>query len=388
MALTTSVISAYQDFLALGSEWPSLLQATEAHHVFCTHEWLRCWWESFGRPAALFTVCVRDGDRLVGVAPLLLTKSRFRGLPVRKLAFLANGYSDETGFILAPPEEEVLGAVLECLRAHRRRWDLLDLENMRLEPPMATRLLATLSRHGLHYSLRPGRQVPYIPIDGTWETFLSGRSRGFRKRIKRRAAAIARRPDPVRIVRSSSAAGAAMPIEDMLRVSKRSWKAREQWALTDLPAEEEFFRRLSSVLGQRGWVTAWMAYAGDTPIAFEYHLQYEGVTHPIRADFDESYGVISPGAYLEATILEELFREPGRPIVEYNTCGDEYAYELRWTDKLRDRTRVRVLAPSWYGAILRPLAWLRRPFRRHSPKGSQSCREQNSSPASDPAQGA
>ena len=70
------------------------------------------------------------------------------------------------------------------------------------------------------------------------------------------------------------------------------------------------FEALSRHFVEKGWVTLWLATVGGKPVAFEYHLTYRGVTAPIRADFDEAYRAISPGAYLEAEIYRSVFEHP------------------------------------------------------------------------------
>ena len=160
----------------------------------------------------------------------------------------------------------------------------------------------------------------------------------------------------------------------MLQVSESSWKRQHKWDISSDPAAVRFFERLSDVMGRRGWVELWLATCGDRPIAFEFHLRYGGVTSPIRGDFDESYRSLSPGAYLEAEIIRRLFDDPERTCVEYNTCADAYPYECRWTAHIRPHDTAWIFAPSWYRAVLYPLALLRRPRKAARSNRALSCR--------------
>ena len=36
-------------------------------------------------------------------------------------------------------------------------------------------------------------------------------------------------------------------------------------------------------------------------------------------------------------------------IIEYNTCGDSYAYLQRWTKTAHEHVALRISAPGWYG---------------------------------------
>jgi hypothetical protein len=121
-------------------------------------------------------------------------------------------------------------------------------------------------------------------------------------------------------------------------------------------------------------VELWILYCGDVPVAFEYHLNYHGVTSPIRADFDETYRELSPGAHLEYMILLSLFQASERPVREYNTCADAYSYELRWTSQIRPHKKLWVFKKSCYGSILHLIALLRRLETRKERKTLKSCR--------------
>ncbi len=351
-----------------------LLRTSRSDRVFLTHAWFRCWWDAFGDDGQLFVVCVRRGGRLVGVAPLRLTRSRFRGFPVRKLSFLANAYTEEADFIVAGPEGRVVQAILAHLARPRRAWDILDLSRVRETSALWEHLPDAAPACGLSFVTRPDICVPYISITASWKEFLGRRSRNFRKTLNKRRNAIGKSPEHVRVelLASPDEINGALP--EMVQVSSRSWKAERQRALGDKPSDLAFIDRLSTELGARGWLNIWMLRHGETPVAYEYHLKYRDVTSPIRADFDEAHRAIAPGAYLEYSIIHSLFDDPKRNVREYNTCADAYAYELRWTDNLRAHSRAWVFAPSWYGKALRALGGLRRPHRKGRKTTLASCR--------------
>ena len=369
---TAHVVTDYREFLALENEWSELLEASRTNRVFLTHEWFRCWWESFGGNDELFIVCVRDRDRLVGVAPLRRFRARFRGLPVRKLGFLANDYSAEADVIVAAPEQPIIESILDYLTRCGTRWDLLECRRVRDDSPLWASLPVSTRACGLNYVTRPDIQVPYVTVEGSWESFLSRRSRNFRKALNRRHNVIKRHPDPVEVVRLSAPDDIGGALPSVFAVSSRSWKAERKRSIVDNPCGGAFFERLSALLGARGWVDLWLFYAGEELIAFEYHLNYRGGSSPIRADFDEAHRALSPGAYLECSIMRSLFDSPSGAVSEYNTCADGYAYELRWTDRIRSHNRAWVFGPSWYGKVMHGLGLLRRKKAEHE---VPSCRD-------------
>ena len=109
-------------------------------------------------------------------------------------------------------------------------------------------------------------------------------------------------------------------------------------------------------------------------MAFEYYLLFSGITAPIRADFDERYSRFSPGTYLMYAVLRELFADGHRAVTEYNTCGSDYAFLLRWTRRSRTHEKLLITPKNLYGLLL--CAWARP--KRLPPRGTRegiaSCR--------------
>jgi hypothetical protein len=57
---------------ALEGEWRELLAASPNGRAFLSPTWLRTWWEEFGGERETVLLSVRQGERLVGVVPLML----------------------------------------------------------------------------------------------------------------------------------------------------------------------------------------------------------------------------------------------------------------------------------------------------------------------------
>lgn len=368
------VVTDYKDFLLLEPEWSKLLASSRSNSVFLTHQWLRCWWEAFGGTKGMLILCARHNGRLLGAAPLFLEKTRFRGLPVRKLSFMANDYTGHADFVLSSSENGSLRLILQYLNSQRGIWDLLEFSRLTHDSPLLVNIACAAARNRWFYSIRSDIQIPYIVIEGSWASFISQRSTKFRKGIRGRLNRIGKYHLPFRVAKLCSADSIGKSLISIIRISSNSWKATHRQSLVDNPDVVSFFERLSAVLGERGWVELWILYCGDVPVAFEYHLNYHGVTSPIRADFDETYRHLSPGAHLEYMILLSSFEASDRPVREYDTCADAYPYELRWTSKIRPHKKLRVFKKSCYGSILHLMALVRRLETRKERKTVKSCR--------------
>jgi CelD/BcsL family acetyltransferase involved in cellulose biosynthesis len=278
---------------------------------------------------------------------------------VWKLSFLANGYSAECGFLLSKPEMPILLAIIDFLILHKHQWNLLELQNLDATGSHWNLVCNALESRQLKHRIRHQSRNLYVPIEGDWNSFLTTRSRRIQKRIKSRHNAIVN-AGMTPIVKRLKAHDILGSMDDIFQISRNSWKAEIKRALTDRPSDQEFFRLLSKSLGMLGWVELWILYIGEQPAAFEYHVVYQGVTTPIRADFDLGFSRYSPGAYLEADILKSLFTSSERNITEYNSAGYQQ-YFRHWPTHVRENNLIWVLSPTLIGAFLYPLAMLRRP---------------------------
>src|SRR5262245_43145510 len=86
-ALAVEWLTTDAGFQALEPEWRALAERDGAATVFQSWEWNAAWWQAFGTGRQLRLLIVREGKRVVGIAPLV-----FRRLgPARLLEFLGAG---------------------------------------------------------------------------------------------------------------------------------------------------------------------------------------------------------------------------------------------------------------------------------------------------------
>src|SRR5262245_10401385 len=64
------VVTGAREFGALRGPWTALLRESRSDCVFLTWEWLHAWWSHLRGDQALHLLLVRNGDELIGAAPL------------------------------------------------------------------------------------------------------------------------------------------------------------------------------------------------------------------------------------------------------------------------------------------------------------------------------
>src|SRR5690349_12927953 len=199
--LLTEWITTESDFQALEGDWRALARRCTCCTVFQSWEWISAWWCAFGRDRELRVAAVRQGDRLLAVAPW--TERRLSG--IRLIEFLGAGRTDYLGFLIDADRPELLETLFGALKERAGEWDLLWLRDMPLDVLQVSGLRAAILTSGLDGKVRPWDVAPYLPTTGDWDAYAGSRSTNFRSDLKRKrrrleqagAVTIERHRDPV-----------------------------------------------------------------------------------------------------------------------------------------------------------------------------------------------
>ncbi len=362
-AIEVRRISDPQDFLAQEKVWNTILCRSRENKPCLTHEWFWCWWKAFQRDNELHLLVATRNGQAVGIAPLMSCRGDFRGVPIQKICFMANGQSPSADFIIAEEDiKDVLGSLLGYLVNERANWDVLELQKIHARSATLPDLQEALTRRRLPFGLKESLKSPVISATSDWEGFLSSKPRKFRKVLRNKLNRI-KRLGSISIERLTDEKEVQHRLKDIFLVSGKSWKHRMGTAITDSICSTTFYEEASRTMARKGWVQLWLMRDGNRPIAFEYHIKYRGTSYPIRADYDDDYRALSPGSVLEYHILKELFNDP--TVKQYNSCGHTYQYLLNWTSELREHVTLqvfngRVFPRFLYGIEYRAIPLLRR----------------------------
>lgn len=333
-------ITNYKDFMSLKENWNELLESSqEKNNVFLRHEWFDAWWQGFGTGKSLFILLYYgDKQKPVGIAPFMLFRDTYKGLSYKRLGFIEDPNAPSMNFIVKQKcEERVIGEFMRfLLKKKKNRWHAAVLNKIPDSSSTISICTQFLQDNKGDFLLRKSQNSPYIPMNSDWKTFLKTTSAKFRKQLRNKINKLYKagevKFDLCRDVGSNSE-----HLIDALSVSSRSWKHEEGTSMTSTHQREKFFELLSNVASKNGWLRIWLLKLNGKSIAMEYHLEYEGKTHAMRGDFDESYTFLSPGSALEAHIIEQCFKNG---VLEYDFCGLPYGYKMRWTRLLHERSNL------------------------------------------------
>ncbi|MFH1131102.1 MAG: GNAT family N-acetyltransferase [Pseudomonadota bacterium] len=180
----------------MADEWAGLLERSATNEPTLSPIWMLNWWRVFGQDEGrkLRVILFRENGRLVGLAPLLIRRFRYRsGVSVKRLEFLASGedYADEIcsdylGILVEKGfEQKVAQEFARILDSEEMGgWNELLLPRMNGESVLPALLCTTLRDLGaVRYSLTGG--APYARLEKTWDEYLETLSSSRRSYISR-----------------------------------------------------------------------------------------------------------------------------------------------------------------------------------------------------------
>jgi len=324
--------------LSLAAEWDPLVAASSSGSPFLTWAWVGSWLDTLGRNADLEVVTARDpaSGRLLGVAPFVVKTKRRAGLSYRALRLIGNGAAgpDHLDMPIVADRAVEIGTLLWETLDRDRRWDVIDLDGVAPDGPLA--------RAALRRSTDPGDVVgiacPYLPLAGGWEAVQAGMSRGHRQNIRRYGRKLDTEATGVveRMVTSVGEIGETMSALAAMHQEVRARKG-DRGAFSD-PALVEFHNAVARRMLVAGRLRLWRLDVAGRAIAVINCFRYGDTVAFYTTGFDAAWSRYGPGRRIMATAIRGAIDEGA---TEFDFLRGHEEYKQAWGTRLRHDIRLR-----------------------------------------------
>jgi CelD/BcsL family acetyltransferase involved in cellulose biosynthesis len=247
-------------------------------------------------------LCARDGGELVGLMALVI--DRYRHLPLRRVTFMGAPLSDYQDLLAAPGrEEECRDAFMSYLVAHRDRWDILDLPDVRAGSSLARTRLAEPS----FWMAAPEHRVcPVVSLPDSWESYASGLGTSLCGNLRR---------DRDRLGERLGAHFETVGEEELGPVMEELFELHQRRGLTGAFAESSvrrFHHDVARQLLDRGWLRLHRIVTGGTTHAAIYCVQHRARVYYHLSAFDGALAAFGLGRQLVAHAIGAAIAEGAR----------------------------------------------------------------------------
>jgi CelD/BcsL family acetyltransferase involved in cellulose biosynthesis len=230
---------------------------------------------------------------------------------------------------------EALPAVWQSIR-NAGGWDVLELETVPADSPLATKLPELACADGCRVHLVETHRAPWFEVEGIEER-LHRRFRGDMRRLERQLGG-------VELERVSSFDRTALA--DLFRLEAAAWKGDAGTAIACDPKLVHYYTTLARVFARQGRLTLAFLRAKGKRIAGQLALE-DGVTYYlIKVGYDPEFARFGPGQILVRETAADAHR---RGLRRYDMMGKDTPWKLKWTDTARTHARLTIYAPTALG---------------------------------------
>ena len=346
--VTTEVVSEYSAFLDLETEWNDAVERAQVPHPFLRHEWIRTWWDAFGANNSLHIIVVRDEGRISGIAPLMRESATVYGLPVRRLALLANDHTPRTDFVVAGNADETYRAIWDRLREELDHWDVLQLTQLPKTTPTIAAMSQFAAAEGLPIGTWKSSDSPCLELAGTWDSYWASLQAKFRSNVRNRLTRLKQIGEP-RLEVLTEKADITAALADAWRLEASGWKDQEGTSITSNPAVQTFYTRLAERAIDHGWLRLLFLTVGGQRIAVSYSAVYDDRLFLIKTGHDRGYHTCSPFKLLTYFAAQDGY---ARGLREIDFLGDTEAWKQEWTPAARAHDWLFVFSHSRRARLL------------------------------------
>jgi CelD/BcsL family acetyltransferase involved in cellulose biosynthesis len=184
--------SLHKDFSEINpNTWNSLVEQSSADTPFSRYEYLSEWWKTLGggewKQATLVLVSAKENEQLVGIAPLFLTESDGQQALMLVGSIEISDYLDL--IVRLDDLPRFLSGLFDFLVsrvASAGNWSALDWYNLPDSSPTLVALKAESGRRGWTHHEEIYRPTPRIPLNGSFDEYLSRLDKKQRHEIRRK----------------------------------------------------------------------------------------------------------------------------------------------------------------------------------------------------------
>ena len=297
------------------SSWDRLRHSLRWSSVFVLPAWLKAWWEAFGGDNRLYLRTLRDGQGVIGFAPLMVNNdtASFIGSP---------NVCDYMDFAIAPGEESnFFEILLGDLRS--KGINKLDLGPVRADSTVLKHLLTIARRRGYDVNCSPEDVSLELDLPPTWDDYLATLSSKQRHEIRRKLRRLWE-ADNVEYCCIEVGSRAEDHLDAFLKLFALSKDVKASFMDSRM---ESFFRSLAKTMADIGLLRFGILQVNGIPAAMTMGFDYDNSHYLYNSAYDPQFGFLSVGLLSKVLCLKESIQK-GRGRWSFLKGAEPYKYQL------------------------------------------------------------
>ncbi len=304
-----------ESFDSLASVWADPSQRLGWNLPFVLPAWFKVWWQELGPEAELYLKSVREGDKIIGIIPLVVREGRASIIGSADVC-------DYLDFVVAPGmERDFFNILLDDLS--RKGISHLDLSSLRPDSTVLTNLVGIARSRRDEVLCQPEDVTLELDLPSTWEEYLTTLTAKQRHEVRRKLRRLSEEGKvDYRTVRDSAAIPDAMDI--FLKMFSES---REDKATFLTSRMESFFRSLADTMAEAGLLRLGVLELDKLPTAMIMCFDYNDCLYLYNSGYNPQYNSLSVGLLCKALCIKESIEE-GKKRFDFLKGNEIYKYHL------------------------------------------------------------
>lgn len=340
------------------AQWTTLANSNPHISPFCQLEWMEIGINVFGRGERILPYRFFDTDdtlQAMGLFQLVKEPGRlFSRTVLRTIDFNSQRINP---FLTSSPKV-MAAAIVALTDVVGEPVDSFDLFKLDPLDGALQEVSSLLSGQHISHELRQFNEQPYFPLDGSWVEYLSERTQGHRKRIRRYTRKLQEQYPDYRFTRYQKPADfpqsdMTVVLDEIMLLFDKSWQADALDKQDTLHDMKRFYLTVAKEFIQMEMLDLCTLHCNGTLIAFELNLFGAGSVYMLFGAYDRDYADWSPGNAILSEILQDSYTK-GYKRVEF---GGEYLdYKKLWTKTSSPSYHLRIHGTTLKATVKRLLA--------------------------------
>ncbi|MBI4188510.1 MAG: GNAT family N-acetyltransferase [Chloroflexi bacterium] len=272
-----------ESFDNLDAYWADPRHQLNWNAVFVLPAWLKVWWQELNADAELYLRAVRQGKKIIGIAPLMARDG--------KAAFIGSAdVCDYLDFIIVPGmESDFFTTLLDDLR--QNGINQLDLGPLRPDSTVITNLTGIAEQRGYEVICQPEDVSLELDLPATWDEYLAVLNTKQRHEVRRK---IRRLQESGKI--DYQCVNGNRPVENSMDDFLKLFAlARQEKADFMNARRESFFRSLARAMSEIGLLRFGILELDGIRTAMIMGFDYNGAIYLYNSAYDPQYDSLSVG---------------------------------------------------------------------------------------------
>lgn len=304
-----------ESFVSLNSYWADFKQDLNWNTLFVLPSWSEVWWQIFGSDLQLYLRAVRQGEKIIGIAPLLV-----KG----EIASIIGGTDvcDYLDFIVAPGmEDDFFNVLLNDLEQQGIRQ--LNVKPVRPDSTVLTNLVPIARQRKYEvFCCEEGVSVE-LDLPATWDDYLAKLTKKQRHEVKRKLRRLWEADNvEYRCVKVNQEVGDF--INTFLKLFSLSREDKANFMTAQM---ESFFRLLAETMAKIGLLRVGILEINKLPTAIIMGFDYNNMMYLYNSAYNPEYSYLSVGLLSKVLCIKDSIQR-GTKKWDFLKGAEPYKYHI------------------------------------------------------------